>query len=159
MASSNSPMYDPIRGCFVKDTKEERVRQKLLRIMIRDLHYPPKMIAVEKELSQLPHLQLVPDVPKRRLDILVFAMHKQELLPLLMIECKAVKLSPKFAHQVVGYNSIVKAPFLCLANEKEVLTGYFDEEAGHFVFKPGLKSYPRLTSRNTSCWYPAVRGE
>ena len=146
MASSNSQLYDPIRKAWVKETPEERVRQKLLQILVRDLQFPPNMLAVEKELSQLPHLQLMPDVPKRRIDILAFAKRGDDFWPLLMIECKAVKLLPQFANQVVGYNSFVDAPFLCLANEREVVTGSFDEEAGHFRFQPGLKSYPRLVA-------------
>lgn len=141
MASSSSQIYDPIRKSWVKETPEERVRQKLLRIMVRDLHFPPHLISVEKEIAQLPHLQLTEGIPKRRLDILAFT---KELLPLLMIECKAVKLTPAFAQQVVGYNAFVGAPYVCLANEREVLTGFYDEEAGHFRFEPGLKSFPRL---------------
>ena len=148
MASSNSQLFDPIRSAWVKETPEERVRQKLLQIMMRDLHFPKSMLAVEKELSQLPHLQLVPDVPKRRLDILAFAKAAGEFRPLLMIECKAVRLTPQFAQQVVGYNSFVQAPFVCLANEREVMTGFFDEEAGHFCFKPGLRSYSFLLQQS-----------
>lgn len=144
MASSNCQLFDPIRKNWVKETPEELVRQKLLQIMVRDLHFPPNMLAIEKELSLLPHLQLVSDVPKRRLDILAFAKNGEEFAPLLLIECKAVKLTPQFAQQVVGYNRFVGAPFVCLANAKEVITGSFDEEAGHFTFKPGLKSYSRL---------------
>ncbi|MCH9611431.1 MAG: hypothetical protein SP1CHLAM42_15200 [Chlamydiales bacterium] len=144
MVSSYSQLFDPIRQAWVKSTPEELVRQKLLQIMVRDLHFPKSMLAVEKELSQLPHLQLEADVPKRRLDILAFAQMEYEPTPLLMIECKATKLTPAFAQQVIGYNSFVRAPFVCLANDREVMTGFFDEEAGHFTFKPGLKSYQRL---------------
>jgi len=148
MASSSyrqySRLYDPIRKAWVKETPEERVRQKLLQILVRDLHFPVNMLAVEKELSQLPHLQLFCDIPKRRIDILAFAKRGDDFWPLLMIECKAEKLNPQFANQLVGYNSFVQAPFLCLANEKEVVTGSYDDEAGHFRFEPGLKSYSRL---------------
>ena len=136
----------------MKETPEERVRQKLLQIMVRDLGFPPKMLAVEKELSKLPHLLLTPDVPKRRLDILAFAKRGGEIAPLLLVECKAVKLTPAFAQQVVGYNALVQAPFVCLANQQEVLMGSFDDEAGHFRFQPGLKSYRRLlTTTSQAC--------
>lgn len=144
MASLNSQLFDPIRNNWVKETPEERVRQRLLQIMLRDLHFPKNMLGVERELSMLPHLQLVPDVPKRRLDIVAFSKQGGEFWPLLVVECKSVKLTPQFAQQVVGYNSFIQAPFVCLANEKEVVTGSFDEEAGHFCFTPGLKSYARL---------------
>ena len=97
MASSNCQLFDPVRKTWVKETAEELIRQKILQIMVRDLHFPPSMLAIEKELSLLPHLQLTPDVPKRRLDILAFAKNGEELFPLLLIECKAVKLTPQFA--------------------------------------------------------------
>ncbi|MFN0064880.1 MAG: type I restriction enzyme HsdR N-terminal domain-containing protein [Chlamydiales bacterium] len=149
MASSIFPnkLFDPIRKCWVKETPEEVVRQLLLQKMVRDLHYPLLMIGVEKELAKLPHLQLQGNIPKRRADILVFAKHihaEYPIFPLVLIECKAVKLTPRIAAQVVGYNAVVQAPFLVLANREEILTGHFDETAGHFRFEPGLKSYSTL---------------
>jgi hypothetical protein len=145
----NSRLFDPIRKKWVESEPEEIIRQKLIQTMLGELGYPHSLISVEKELSLLPHLQLESKegIPKRRADIIVFAkgIHPDfALFPLLMVECKAVPLTPKFASQVVGYNTVVQAPFLTLANGMQVLTGCFDSDVGYFKFKPGLPTYDAL---------------
>jgi hypothetical protein len=98
---------------------EEKIRQSLLMFMQEELLYPKEVIAVEKSLSAFPHLQ-GKKVPQRRCDIAVFGT--KDLLPLLIIECKAVELNQKAFDQVIGYNHLINAPFLALANGKEVIT-------------------------------------
>ncbi len=125
---------------------EERIRQAWIQKMVRDLGYPRHMIAVEKELSTLPHL-MGQRVPKRRADIIVFAkdIHPDfALFPLLMIECKATKLLPHVASQVIGYNEFVKAPYIAIANETDLMLGHFDDAAGMICFERGLKNYQKL---------------
>lgn len=131
---------------------EERIRQAWIQTMIQDLGYPKQWIAIEKELSSLPHLSLIPkkELPKRRVDILVFAPHLHPdypLYPLLMIECKVAPLEPKFAHQVLGYNTYVQAPFIALANQQEILVGTFDAGANLTRFTRGLPSFKDLLHR------------
>ncbi len=149
LSKPTDPLFDPIRKKWVAASPEERVRQKLLNRMIKDLGYPKEYIAVEVALSQLPHLSLrsSDEVPSRRVDILVFAKGidpDHELYPLLMVECKAAPLTHRFAQQVVGYNESVGAPFLALANGEEVLTGFWDEILGHYEFRPGLPGFSEL---------------
>ncbi len=125
---------------------EERIRQAWIQKMVRDLGYPRSMIAVEKELSHLPHLHSQ-KIPKRRADIIVFAkgIHPDyALFPLLMIECKATKLLPHVASQVIGYNEYVQAPYIAIANETDLMLGHFDESAGMICFSRGLINYNRL---------------
>ena len=143
-------LFDPLRAKWVAPTPEECIRQGLLGKMVEELGYPQSFIAVEKELSELPHLRLTSKdaIPNRRADVIVFAkkVHPDHpLYPLLMIECKAVPLTPKFAQQVIGYNSVVKAPFLALANQEQVMTGFI--EGGHFHFEPGLPPYLDLKNK------------
>jgi hypothetical protein len=145
----NSRLFDPVRKKWVEPEPEEIIRQELIQKMLSELGYPLSLLAVEKELSLLPHLRLVQReaVPKRRADVIVFAkeIHPDHVLfPLLMVECKAVPLTPKFARQVVGYNSFVQAPYLALANGIQMLTGHFDQAAGHFRFESGLPPYEAL---------------
>lgn len=137
-------LYDFIRKKWVDATPEEIIRQQILRQMVDSFGYPASLIAVEKELSQLASLWQAPaaSLPKRRVDIIVFA---KNLMPLLMIECKAVNLTPQFAEQVIGYNAFVKAPWLALANGKEVLTGHFDSDSGIHRFEPGLPTFNALS--------------
>lgn len=141
--SKEGSLFDPIRKKWVEATPEEKIRQHLIRYMIDTLGYPPLWMAVEKELSQLPHLQLTPtmEIAKRRADILVFAPHT--LSPLLLIECKAVPLTEAI-EQVVGYNALVQAPFVALANGKEVMTGHYNAELGRYCFNHGMPSFEAL---------------
>lgn len=136
------PIYDPIRQKWVAATPEEKIRQYLISHMTQKLGYPALWMAIEKELAQLPHIlpQSAMEIVKRRADILVFAPHT--LSPLLLIECKATALSQAFLQQVIGYNTLVKAPFVSLANGKQVMTGYYNAELGKYCFESGL---PRFT--------------
>ncbi|MCH9627338.1 MAG: hypothetical protein S4CHLAM2_09750 [Chlamydiales bacterium] len=152
LSRPSKALFDPIRKKWVEATPEETIRQELVKKMIQDLGFPSALIAVERELAQLPHLQLTQreEIPKRRADLIVFAKNihpDHDLFPLLMIECKAVALTPRFAQQVVGYNACVQAPFLALANGDQVMIGAFDRDAGHTRFQPGLPAYTELLSQ------------
>ncbi|MFC2049268.1 type I restriction enzyme HsdR N-terminal domain-containing protein [Chlamydiota bacterium] len=146
------PIYDPIRKKWVESTPEEEIRQHLVRHMIAMLGYPPLWMAIEKELAQLPSLQLKPaqEIAKRRADILVFAPHTHS--PLLMIECKALPLTEAFTQQVIGYNTFVQAPFVALANGKEVLTGHYSAEKGRYCFEKGLPHFVSLKTIVQGQW-------
>lgn len=122
MASSKrkGSVYDPLRRLWVAATPEEVVRQKLLHTMVTYLGFPKEYLAVEKQLSELPHLQGILNLPKRRADILCFARNIHAdfpLYPLLLIECKEGNLKEEAATQAVGYNHFVGAPYIALAGE------------------------------------------
>jgi hypothetical protein len=143
----NDLLYDPIRKKWVEKTSEEAIRQDLIHQMIEKLGYPAPLIAVEKELAQLPNLRgSGAPIPKRRADIVVYAKQAKiyALKAILMIECKAVPLTPKFAQQVIGYNAFVGAEFIALANETQVLTGFFDVRDSLYKFEPGLPLFKDL---------------
>ncbi len=123
---------------------EEEVRQRLLTVMKGELGFPAEMISVERSLSSLPHL-LGQKVPDRRFDIVCFKKQGASLLPLLIVECKAVDLTKKAAMQVIGYNYFAKAPFIALANQAGVYTGYCEEDQG-VHFEEGLFSYEKMLS-------------
>jgi hypothetical protein len=141
-------IYDPIRKKWVASYPEEMVRQHLILHMIDRLHYPPHLIAVEKELAGLaPHLKTQKRIrfPKRRIDIIVFS--SQKLHPLLLIECKAAPLTEEFATQVIGYNAFVGAPFIALANEEKVLCGAYDPDISKYRFESGLPYFEVINLR------------
>jgi hypothetical protein len=151
MASSNlkSELYDVVRKKWVKQTPEERIRQGWVQKMILELGFPLALLTVEKELATLPHLSHLPpsEIPKRRVDILVFAKNihpAYSLYPLLMIECKALSLNSKNAAQVIGYNNVVQAPFVGIANDQRIMIGRYDPLEKHFSFQEGLPSYSDL---------------
>lgn len=126
-----------IRGEWVATTPEENVRQKLLGLMISELGFPKAWICVEQPLRDLPHLASVKtSVPARRADIICYAQGINH--PLILIECKAVALTAKTERQLIGYNHYVRAPFVCLANQETILTGWKDKGQGGYRFIPGL---------------------
>lgn len=143
----NRQVFCPIRKLWVKATPEEIVRQNLLQQMIEALDYPFSYIAVEKELSQMPHVS-TKEIPLRRADILCYGkdIHPHySLYPLLLVECKAVKLTPKFINQVTGYNHFIQAYFVAVANQHEVQTGWYDPSQKKYIFTPYLPSFKQLT--------------
>lgn len=113
-------LFDRFRNSWVAATPEEKVRQKLLSLMIEQLGYPKELLAVEKQLSEIPHLKSTMHLPKRRADILCFAKNihpEHEIFPLLLIECKEGKSKEGAEPQVLGYNHFVQAPYVAVANE------------------------------------------
>lgn len=137
----NQTLYCAVRQEWVAAQPEEWIRQRVLQHLI-DLQYPLSGLAVEKALRSLPHLsgQDLAHVPDRRADILVYLQGR----PLLLIECKAVKLTDAFVRQVVGYNHIVQAPYIVLANEEEVRTGWFDGASRTYQFVPYIPEYETI---------------
>ena len=139
-----------IRQEWVTDTPEERVRQSCLKVMTKDLGYPKGLIAVEKELSQFSHLAFSKEkIPKRRVDIVCFFKDKSKkalggLSPLLLIECKAIKLTKKAVQQVVGYNYFVQAKFISVVNAEQIMFGCYGKEEKKYNFFSSFPSYKDL---------------
>lgn len=151
---SKQQVFDEVRRRWVKATPEEQVRQQWLRWMIHKQGYPRELLAVEKEIKELPHLfgKVVPD---RRIDILCYAQVDSNfestwaygggsLFPLLMVECKAEKLSEEAINQAIGYNHHVKAPFIAIANLEEMRFGHWDDGKKKYEFYPVLPAYKEL---------------
>lgn len=137
-----------IRKVAVVAHPEELVRQELICRMTGVLGYPPGLLVVEKELSLLPHLTLNKSkLPDRRADILCFGkgIHPDyDLYPLLLIECKSVAINSKVVNQVAGYNHFVKSYFICVANQEEARTGWYDPSKREYQFVPFLPTYQEL---------------
>ena len=114
--------------------------------MICSLGFPKELLSIEKSLKAMPHLK-GEKVPDRRFDVVCFArgVHSQhEIYPLLMIECKANRLSRKAVEQVIGYNHYVSSFFVAVANSEEVIIGWRDKKSGSYEFQSGLPSYNEL---------------
>jgi len=142
-------VFDEVRKAWVAATPEEIVRQELLQKMIHLLDFPRDLLAVEKDIRQLPHLLTLPTLPDRRADIICFAndIHPEySLYPLLLIECKDDVLDQKALDQLLGYNHYIKAHFIALAGRSEFRFGYHDKEAACYQFIPYLPPYKQLLS-------------
>jgi len=137
-------LYDPIRRCFLSEKPEERVRQKFIEKMIGELGFPKSLLSIEKDLGSLAHLGPATD-PQRRIDILSFAPGKEGLRPLLLVECKAVNIDQSAFEQVVGYNRVIDAPFICLTNGE--ITKTFWLEKTKFTSVPFLPSFSQLIEK------------
>jgi len=122
-----------------KSLPEEKIRLQLIEFMKHELFYPKEMITVERSIASFPHLRGI-KVPNRRFDIAVFG--GKQLIPLLVIECKAVNITQKAVDQVIGYNLFIKAPFIALANQKEVKT--LVKSGSGYMEKKGLPDYKVL---------------
>ena len=116
-----------VRKTSVSSTPEEIVRQSLLHYLVDNLGYPLE----------------------RRADIICFAkgIHpKFTLYPLLLIECKSVKLDGKVKNQVIGYNRFLRSYYIAIVNQSTMQTGWFDQSSGEYHFVDGILDYHQLLS-------------
>lgn len=140
-------LFCPLRKAWVAALPEEKVRQALIQKMTQHLGYPLGSMALEKSLCQLPHLEGKASLPKRRADLLVFSKNlhpRHALYPLLLVECKAVPITPKALRQIVGYNHFVSAYFIALVNQTTTYLGWLHPEQRDFTFQEGLPPYEIL---------------
>ncbi|MES2274215.1 MAG: type I restriction enzyme HsdR N-terminal domain-containing protein [Chlamydiota bacterium] len=134
-------LWDPIRSIWVAATPEEKVRQRLLHRMISEWGFPKSLIGVEKDLASLPSRKNLGD-PNRRIDLICYAPLKEGTLPLLLVECKAVEINEAAERQLLGYNALVGAFFIALANETEIKTIWVEQ--GRVCTAPFLPPYSQL---------------
>lgn len=123
---------------------EEIIRSQFLEKMISQLGFPKGLIAVEKDLASLSRHPVISD-PHRRVDILSFAPTKEGLRPLLLVECKAKEIEEAALAQVLGYNRVIGAPFICLTNG--ILTKTFWREKKEMVSISFLPSFHQLLEK------------
>ena len=143
-------LFCPIRNKWVAALPEEKIRQALIQDMIHRLGFPQGSLALEKNLSQLPHLHASPSLPNRRTDLVVLAKNIHPVhpfYPLLLVECKAVPLTDKVLRQMIGYNQFVKAHFIAAVNQTTAFIGWYNPEHQDFIFEEGLFSYAYLISK------------
>ncbi len=114
-------VFDPVRQKWVVLTPEERVRQIFILYLLNVKGFPLSHLSVE-------HAVTVNGMTQRY-DLVVF---DDELQPYMVVECKAphVKLTQKVAEQASRYNSVLKAPLLCVTNGLEKKVFEIDFENG-----------------------------
>ena len=108
--SDKTLVFDPLRKRYVALTPEEEVRQKILYILVENLHVPAGLLAVEYSVK-------VNGLDKR-CDAVVFASDGS---PLMIVECKAqtVKMTQKVLDQAVRYYSALQPKYLLLFNGQQ----------------------------------------
>ncbi|MBR3559525.1 MAG: type I restriction enzyme HsdR N-terminal domain-containing protein [Bacteroidales bacterium] len=114
-------VFDPVRQKWVVLTPEERVRQIFILYLLNVKGFPLSHLSVE-------HAVTVNGMTQRY-DLVVF---DDALQPYMVVECKAphVKLTQKVAEQASRYNSVLKAPLLCVTNGVEKKVFEIDFENG-----------------------------
>lgn len=146
--SEDSQLYCPIRKIWVASLPEEKIRQRLINHMVMSLGFPAASLVLEKGLRQMPHLALTgKSIPSRRADVICLAKgihHEHSIYPLLLIECKAVKITSRVINQVVGYNHFLKSHFIAVVNEQEIRTGWYDVAEKRYMFVNNLPKYDEL---------------
>jgi hypothetical protein len=95
--------------------------------MIVELGFPKGLISVERKIGS------------RRFDLVCYS---KEMTPLLLVECKAGALDEAAVRQALGYNDVVKAPFISLVNAKEMITLW--HEQGRIASVPFLPTFKDL---------------
>ena len=100
-------VFDPLRRRFVALTPEEEVRQKVLYLLVEQLHVPAGLVAVEYSVK-------VNGLDKRA-DAVVFGTEGR---PQMIVECKApsVVLTQAVLEQALRYHSALQPQFLLLSN-------------------------------------------
>ena len=124
-------IFDSQRKAWLILTPEEWVRQNFISYLMKILHYPSSLIAVEKE--------IILNGLKKRFDILVYDENHK---PWIMVECKApeVELSEKVLRQVLIYNQSVPVSYFVITNGKNTLGWRKTEgEMKQVVELPGWK--------------------
>ena len=107
---SQQEVFDPVRQKWVVMTPEERVRQVFILYLLNVKQLPLSHLSVE-------HTVTVNGMTQRY-DLVVFG---NDLQPWMMVECKAphVKLTQKVADQAARYNTVLRAPLICVTNGME----------------------------------------
>ena len=142
--SSDDEIY---RQLQTLDKPEERVRLCFVHYLVTTLNFPKELIVIECALTSIAHLSTQEKLPNRRLDILCYAkgIHPEHsLYPLMICECKAVDLTHISKRQVIGYNQLVQAPYICLVNDRQTLFSWYNKEREDYIFRHDIPCYSKL---------------
>ena len=128
-------VFDPLRKKYVMLTPEEYVRQRFIKWLIEDLHFPASLMANEVAI----------DLNKtvKRCDTIIY---KEDFSPFVIAEYKSpyIKIDNKTFNQIVRYNYILRAPYLILSNG---ICHYFCEvnlKENTYCFKEEIPDYLKL---------------
>lgn len=155
MASEYSSLQhlDALQGIRSPTTPEEKVRNRLLQLLVKELAYPPHVILVEKSLNSfLRATSFAPSFAhgKRRLDVLVISPVSSSLgstgdpKPLLLIECKAQTVNKKTINQVLSYNQSIQAPCISIVCAQTQHTGFKHPTTQALHVYPGIPTFSQL---------------
>jgi hypothetical protein len=134
-------LWNPIHRKAFKNRPEERVRLRVLEYLVRG-GWSKHRISTEESIGSVTTKE-----EAKRADLICYT---QAFDPFLLVECKAenIKLSPKTALQIAGYNRSVEAPFLLLTNGR---TDYWYKPEKNIPLKTLDKIPKKLLSIKEDC--------
>lgn len=120
-----SQIFCIIRKTWLKLSKEEWVRQLIIKFLIDEVGFSKNLINVEKSIHVLGQM--------RRFDILVFDKSQN---PWMLIECKApeIRLSQKVIDQISMYNIALNAPFILVTNGVQSICAKIDLQNKNYIY-------------------------
>lgn len=140
---NQNKIFDAKRRMLLENRPEEIIRQKIVQFLSCSLQFPKDLLVVEKTLANLSTSGLSCPV-NRRVDILCYGKKEEKVFPLLLIECKAHKITNKDQAQIEGYNHWIQAKFVALVSKNDVYTGFYDFETKSYKYHLGLHDYTTL---------------
>lgn len=128
-------VFDRLRANYFVLTDEEFVRQIFVDWLIRDLNYPPSLMANE--------IGIRLNDTYKRCDTVIYSSSGK---PLMIIEYKApgINLTQEVFNQIVRYNMALKAKYLAVSNGCETFCCHINYKDHTIQFLPSFPSYPEL---------------
>lgn len=117
LSTLTDKLFDPIRKRWVAATPEERIRQRLLQLLLSK-NIPPHQILVEVRLRDLP-LHSLPQTSLRS-DVIVLQVVSGSPKVLLLAECKAYDPDEQACRQILTYQPYCQARYLLLAGPSQL---------------------------------------
>ena len=128
-------IFDRLRKNYFVLTEEEFVRQAFVNWLIKELEYPPSLMANE--------IGIRLNNTYKRCDTVIFSSAGK---PLMIVEYKSpsIKITQKVFDQIARYNMVLNAPFLVVSNGINHFCCLFERGTGSYVFLPTLPNYSQL---------------
>lgn len=128
-------VFDPLRKDYFLLTDEEIVRQVFVAWLIRDLQYPPSLLANE--------IGIRLNDTFKRCDTVLFSPDGK---PLMIIEFKApsVSITQETFDQIVRYNMALQAHFLIVSNGINHYCCKIDKASKSYSFLRNIPDYASL---------------
>lgn len=135
--------FDPIRKKLILISPEEIVRQQVIQFLIKDMQVPNEYIEVEVPMSYFKKGL------KGRADIIVYGERDNQLIPLLIIECKAnhVPLTESVFNQVIRYDEMIFADMIMVTNGIDTIFQAYCTSTKLYKTLAVLPSYKDLVER------------
>ena len=134
----DSSVYDPIRKKDVHCTPEEKIRQKTICFLLKELGVPENRIGIEKSLSSL-------GIPgnKKRIDIGIF---REDSSIAAIIECKAdfINYNESPYQQAIDYVTLLDAKYYFVCDGIDFIGYKHEKENDQFLLVDEIPDFETI---------------